>query len=257
MRTLTIQTMTSIWLQTLISVTLVSLVSFIGAVTISLSIDRLRKMLLLLVSFAAGSLIGDAFLHLLPEAYAQDDGSMRIPLLIITGIVVFFALEKFLHWRHCHIPTTEQHRHPVGLNNLIGDGFHNLLDGMIIAGAFLVDTTLGVATTLAVILHEIPQEIGDFSILIHAGYTKKRALFFNVISAIIAILGAVIALTIANSSAVAERYFIPLTIGGFIYIVAADLIPELKREEHLGKSAAQLGAMIVGIGLMALLLVLE
>lgn len=249
--------MTAIWIQTLLSVFVVSLVSFVGAVTLAMSMERLKRALLFFVSFAAGSLLGGAVLHLLPEAFADNNDSVRLPFLILTGIVAFFALEKFLHWRHCHVPTSEQHPHPVATSNLIGDAFHNTLDGMIIAGAFLVDTRLGVVTTVAVLLHEIPQEIGDFSILIHAGFSRKKALWFNFLSALSAILGAVITLIIGQESEIAHTVLVPLTIGGFIYIAAADLLPELKKEDHLGKSIAQLLAFIAGIGVMSLLLLLE
>lgn len=249
--------MGQIWLYSLLSVGLVSLVSVIGVVTISMNIEKLRRALLFLVSFAAGSLIGGAFLHLLPEAIEQDGNVLKKMYLIISGIIFFFALEKILFWRHCHIPTSEQHRHPVGLNNLIGDGAHNLIDGMIIAGSYLVSIPLGISTTVAVLLHEIPQEIGDYSILIYAGYTKGRALFLNLLSAVVAIVGAVLTLTIGTSVIHAQEYLIPLTIGGFIYIATADLIPELKEETHTGRSALQLFAMVLGVAVAAGMLLLE
>ncbi len=249
--------MTQTWIYTLLSVLGVSLASFVGLVTLSVSMEKLKKVLLFLVSFAAGSLIGGALFHLLPEAYSSDAAAQKAPLYIIVGIVVFFALEKYLHWRHCHTPTSEQHPHPVGISNLVGDGFHNFLDGIIIAGAYLVSPSLGFTTTLAVLLHEIPQEIGDFSILVHAGFTRGKALFFNLLSALTAVLGAIGTLLIGSSIEIAGTYLVPITVGGFMYIALADLIPEIKREEHTGKSILQLLMFIVGILMMAALLWLE
>ena len=141
--------------------------------------------------------------------------------------------------------------------NLVGDGFHNLMDGMIIAGSFLVNLPLGISTTLAVLLHEIPQEIGDFGILVHAGYSIRKALIFNFLSAISAVVGAVFTLAIGLKTENVSAFLVPFTIGGFIYIATADLIPELKKETALKKSLLQLLFILLGAGVMALLLVLE
>lgn len=249
--------MTETWLYTIGSVLIVSLISLIGVFMLAINLERLKKILLLLVSFAAGSLLGGAFLHLLPHAIEETENVERATFIILVGIILFFVLEKILRWRHCHIPTSEDHPHPVGINNLIGDGFHNLIDGMIIAGAYMVSVPVGIATTIAVLFHEIPQEIGDFSILIHAGYSRGKALFFNFLSALTAVLGAVLTLIIGSSVEKIHEYLIPFTIGGFIYIATADLIPELKKETNLKKSFAQLLALLFGIGIMALLLLLE
>lgn len=249
--------MTEVWIYTIISVFFVSLVSLIGILTLSIRMEKLKKILLFLISFAAGSLLGDAFIHLLPEAFEESDNATMIPFYILLGIVLFFILEKILHWRHCHIPTSDEHPHPLGINNIVGDGFHNFIDGMIIAASYMVSIPLGIATTIAVLLHEIPQEIGDFGILIYAGYTKKKALFFNYLSAFIAVIGAILTIIIGSSITGIKDFLIPFTIGGFIYIATADLIPELKKETALGKSAFQLVAFIFGIGIMALLLLME
>ncbi len=247
-----------IWIYTIASVVGISLASFVGLITLSISMDRLKRILLFLVSFAAGSLLGGAFFHLLPQAYTNTSvDSIVVPVYIIVGVVLFFALEKYLHWRHCHTPTSTQHPHPVGISNLIGDGFHNFLDGIIIAGAYLVNPGLGFTTTLAVVLHEIPQEIGDFSILIHAGYSRGKALFFNFLSALTAVIGAIATLAIGSQVSIAANYLVPITIGGFVYIAMADLIPEIKQEEHLGRSIGQLAIFMAGIGMMALLLLVE
>lgn len=249
--------MTTVWIYTIVSVVIVSAVSLIGVFTLSMGIDRMRKWLLYLVSFAAGGLLGDAFIHLLPEVFEESDAIGLISFYILVGFIIFLILEKIIFWRHCHLPTTETHPHPVGAINLIGDSFHNLIDGAIIAGSFMISIPVGIATTVAVILHEIPQEMGDFSILIHAGYTKAKALFFNLISAVISVLGAVATLMIGESVEHVTTFLIPFTIGGFIYIAAVDLIPEIRREEHTGRSLLQLLYFLLGIGIMALLLFAE
>lgn len=246
----------SIWFPTLLSVFIISLVSLIGVFSLTLALDKLRKWLLYLVSFAAGALLGDAFLHLLPEA-VEISSIERVSVLILVGIVVFFFLEKVIFWRHCHFPTTEQHVHSVGPMNLIGDGLHNFIDGAIIAGSFLVSVPLGVTTTIAVLLHEIPQEIGDFGILIHAGYTKRKALWFNFLSGCLAIVGAIVTLVIGDAVEGFTSSLVPITIGGFIYIAAADLLPEIHREEHTGRSFGQAIILLVGIAVMTLLLLLD
>jgi len=249
--------MTETWLYTILSVLGISLISFIGILTISIKLEKLKKVILFFVSFSAGSLLGGAFIHLLPEAYNEATNTEIIPFMILAGLLVFFILEKLLCWRHCHIPTSDDHPHPFGMNNLVGDGLHNLVDGVIIAGSYLVSVPVGIATTIAVVLHEIPQEIGDFGVLIHAGYSKKKALFFNFLSALTAVLGAVLTLTIGVKIEQVVAYLIPITVGGFIYIATADLIPELKKETNLGKSFGQLISLLLGIGIMSLLLLME
>ena len=249
--------MATTWFYTILSVFIVSLVSLVGVLTISISVEKLKKLLLFLVSFAAGALLGDAFIHLIPESYIENSNASLIPFFILLGIILFFILEKILFWRHCHIPTSQQHPHPLAVNNIVGDGFHNFIDGMIIAGSYMVSLPLGLATTLAVVMHEIPQEIGDFGILLFAGWTKRKAIFYNFLSALVAMAGAVLTLLIGSSISHLQDYLIPFTIGGFIYIATADLIPELKKETDLHKSAFQLAALLFGIGVMALFLLWE
>lgn len=246
-----------IWAYSIVSVIIVSLVSLIGVFTLSISDDKLKKWLLYLVSFAAGALLGDAFLHLIPEAFRLSDRYLMLSVNILLGLVIFFILEKFIYWRHCHVPTSEKHPHPLGVINLVGDGLHNFIDGVIIGSSYLISIPLGVTTTIAVLLHEVPQEIGDFSILLHAGYTKKKALLFNLLSASIAVFGAALILLIGDSVGQLADYLIPFTIGGFIYIAAADLLPEIHREDNTKKSILQLVFFLAGVGLMGLLLLLD
>lgn len=248
--------MPTIWAWALASVFLVSLISLIGVFFISINEQGMRRILFVLVSLAVGGLFGDSFIHLLPEAFRQSDG-VQTALYVLAGIFLFFILEKFLRWRHEHTLEAEPAIHPVGYINLMADGVHNLLDGMIIGAAYLVSRKVGIATTLAVILHEIPQEIGDFGILVQAGFTRKRALFFNFLSASLSILGALIALFLGLRGSHFSHFMAPLAAGGFIYIAGSDLLPELHKESKPAHSLTQMGAILVGAGLMLLLTLSE
>ena len=247
-----------VWVYSLGSVILVSLISLVGVFTLSLKTEQLKKILLFLVSFAVGGLFGDAFIHLLPESFEKLGINMVTSVCILSGIFLFFILEKFLRWQHCHIPTSHEHTHPVVTLNLIGDAVHNFLDGMIIAASYSVSIPIGIATTLAVILHEIPQEIGDFGILVHGGLTVRKALIFNLLSALTAIAGAILALAIGPMIKGFSLYLLPITAGGFLYIAGSDLIPELHSHDvKASHSFGQLACIILGVGLMALLVLLE
>jgi len=245
-----------VWIYALISVLLVSLFSFVGVLFLALKTKQLEKILLFLVSLAAGGLLGGAFIHLLPEA-VKGGWNLGVSTAVLVGILLFFIMEKFICWRHCHIPTSKNHPHPIAFMNLIGDGFHNFIDGLLIGGGFLVDISLGVTTSVAVILHEIPQEIGDFGVLIHGGFSKRKALIFNFVSALMALIGAVVALLVGAKMAGFTQVIIPFTAGGFIYIAGADLIPELKKETSFKKSLLQFLGLVLGILIMLLLTTLD
>jgi zinc and cadmium transporter len=248
-----------VWLYSLVSVIIVSLISLIGVITLALKKEILHKILLFLVSFAVGALFGDAFIHLLPEAFEESGANLVTSLYIILGIVIFFILEKFIRWHHCHLPAHEHHLHPVVALNLIGDGVHNFIDGMIIGATYLVSIPLGIATTLAVVLHEIPQEIGDFGVLIHGGLSIKKALIFNFLSAVTSILGAIFALVVGSHMKGFTAALVPITAGGFIYIAGSDLIPELHGGCDVKASNAfwQLVWLLAGVAIMAALLLIE
>jgi len=239
------------------SVFLVSLISFIGVFTLSLNAKRLRSILLFLVSFAAGALLGDAFIHLLPEVVEEFGFGIEVSLYIILGMLIFFIFEKFIQWNHCHIPTTKKHIHSFGVMNLVGDVLHNFIDGLVIGASYLVNLEVGIATTIAVILHEIPQEIGDFGVLLHSGFTASRALFFNFLSALTAVLGTIISLYFGSYFGEYNLFLLPLTVGGFIYIAASDLIPELHKELEISKSIMQLLGLMIGVTIMISLVFLE
>lgn len=245
------------WLATILSVFVVSLVSFVGILFLVLKKQLLQKLVFFLISFAAGSLLGGAFIHLLPEAIKELGVGFNFSFSVLAGILFFFVLEKFIFWRHCHIPTSKEHPHPLVFMNLIGDAFHNFIDGVIIAAGFLVSFPLGIATSLAVVLHEIPQEIGDFGVLVYGGFSKKKALFFNFLSALAAVLGAVLTLILGSRFIGVIPLVISFTAGGFIYIASSDLIPELKKENNISKSALQFLGLLLGIILMSLLSLYE
>ena len=248
-----------IWFYSIISVVLVSLVSLVGVFTLSLKKERLQRITLLLVSFAVGGLFGDAFIHLLPESFEQLGIKLETSLYVLAGILIFFVLEKFIRWRHCHMPASPQQLHPVVSLNLIGDGVHNLIDGMVIAASYMVNVQLGITTTLAVILHEIPQEMGDFGVLIYGGFSVKKALFFNFFSGVTAVAGALISLLIGQYIEGYTLLLMPITAGGFLYIAGSDLIPELHHgcDFKLSFVVGQFIAIVSGIAVMVLLLFLE
>ena len=247
----------AVLIYSLLSVIIVSLISFIGVLTLSLNIKRLRKILLFLVSFAAGALLGDAFIHLLPEVVEEFGFRIEISLYIILGMLIFFVIEKFIHWNHCHVPASKNHTHSFGVMNLIGDGLHNFIDGLVIGASYLVSLPIGIATTIAVILHEIPQEIGDFGVLIHSGFKVPKALLYNFLTAITAILGALISLYFGNLVENYNLFLIPFTVGGFVYIASSDLIPELHKEVEIHKSIMQLFGLIFGMLIMLSLIFFE
>ena len=248
--------MIEIWFFSLLSVFLVSCISLIGLFTFSLKKNTLRKILLYFVSFSVGGLLGDAFVHLLPESI-KIVNEVLLSFYILFGIIVSFIVEKFIHWRHCHIPTSKEHPHPFVIMNLIGDSVHNFIDGLIIGASYLTSFQLGFATTIAVILHEIPQEIGDFSVLIYGGFKRRKALFLNFITALAAVLGTITSLVIGSYVENLTSFLLPFAIGNFIYIASSDLIPELHKETDPRKSFIQLMMLILGIGIMFLLLFLE
>lgn len=255
-----------VWVFAVGSVLLVSLVSLAGVFTLSLGRARLERVMFLLVSFAVGAMLSGALLHLIPRAYEQLEDGALIGSLVLAGVLSFFVMEKFLHWRHHHGMPAEEgdihghyHGHhpgvaPFATMNLLGDAVHNLIDGMIIAAAYLVSIPAGIVTTLAVMLHEIPQEIGDFGVLVFGGYSPKRALLYNFLSGLVGVVGAVFALVIGARVEGFADYLLPITAGAFIYIAGSDLIPELnqRHSNSAAQSAMQLVMMVLGASVMLL-----
>jgi len=229
------------------STLLVSLISLIGALFLAVKENFLKKILLALVSFASGALLGGAFFHLIPESFSTLDDSIFIA--VVLGVVVFFLLEKSL-WRHCH--EKECPVHPFAYLNLVGDGVHNFIDGIAIAASFLSSQSLGIITTTAVLMHEIPQELGDFGVLLFGGFSKRKAIFLNFLSAILAVSGALVTYFLI-SYLPPTSYILAFTAGGFIYIATTDLIPELHKETGTKISIVEIVFLLLGIILMMLL----
>ncbi len=247
-----------IWAYTLVSVFVVSLISLVGVLSLVANKNWLQHILLYLVSFSVGALLGDVFIHIIPHIAEGRGFTFGMGLNFLLGIILFFIIEKFVHWHHCH---KAEHTHkikPMAYTNLIGDGFHNFLDGVIIASSFMVSVPVGIATTIAVILHEIPQEIGDFGVLIYAGFKTKTALIFNFASALLAVIGAIVTLVVLQNVEGLETIMLAIAGGGFIYIAGSDLIPELHKEACSRCGAFfQLMFIVFGMAIMALLLLIE
>lgn len=246
-----------------LSVAAVGAVSLAGLLTLSMSEQRVRRLATFFVSFAVGALLGDTFLHLVPEIFANARGrdAFRASLLILAGMLLFFVVEKLLrqeHLLHRHARSAPIARPELAAVNLLGDAIHNYIDGLLIGASWLASPALGLSTTLAVLLHEIPQELGDFGILIHSGLAPRRAVLLNAGSAAVAILGtatAVLAGAVAHERVVA--LLVPVTAGGFVYIAAANLIPELQHDRTLRALFVQTALISGGILVMALLTLVE
>jgi len=244
------------------SVVAVSLVSLAGIFVFSIREQSLKNALHVLVALAAGALLGDAVIHLIPEAL-EEMAALSFSLATLSGMVIFFILEKVLRWHHHHHahdtghPEIDASVSPLGPLVLAADGVHNFIDGVVIGTSYLVSIPAGIATTIAVFLHEIPQEVGDFSLLLFAGYSRRKALVLNFISGSVAVLGTAVALIIGGSLESFNAAAAAVTAGGFIYIAAADLVPELHEKHSAKDSLAQLLALILGIGAMFALVLLE
>lgn len=232
---------------TLLAVLIVSSISLVGVFFISLKRSLLNKILTILVAFASGALLGGAFLHLIPEAFEACECQL-VYIYVLVGIILFFLIEKILYWRHCH--DDECDIHAFTYMNLIGDAVHNFIDGLIISAAFIGGIPLGITTSLAILFHEIPQEIGDFAVLVHGGFSRKKALLFNFLSALVALFGVLVGHFLSGQIDNFTPYLLAFSAGGFIYIAASDLIPELHKTKHIKSSALQFIFMIVGMTLM-------
>jgi zinc and cadmium transporter len=239
----------------LLSTLVVSSISLIGLILIFVKVKNLQKITLFLVSFAVGGLLGDAFIHLIPQSFEFFKDKSTASIFILIGILIFFVMEKILRWHHCHeINCHQEEKHVITLN-LVGDSVHNYIDGALIAASFQISTFVGLTTTLAVILHEIPQEIGDFGIFIHHGVSVKKTIFYNFISGLTSLLGV---FTIFLFNYDFSSYIIPFTAGGFIYLALTDLTPELHRHDpKISIALTQLFSIILGLSLMFCLLFLE
>jgi zinc and cadmium transporter len=224
-----------------------ALIALSGSLTLLLPPHRLQRLLLPMVAFAAGTLLGGALLHMLPEAIARRGPGEPVFLWLLAGFTTFFALEQLLHWRHSHNINASERR-PLTYLVLVGDALHNLLGGLAVGAAFVADIRLGIGAWLAAAAHEVPQELGDFAVLVHGGWSRGTALLYNFLSASTFVLGGVIAW--AASAAIDVWFLLPFAAGNFVYIAASDLIPEVKEHHGWGHNVIHLIALIAGIGLL-------
>lgn len=236
----------------LISAFGIALLSIIGIIALSIKDKILHKILVLFVSFSAGTLLGGAFFHLLPEAIEGLNQPITVFQYTIIGIGVFFILERILRWHHCHEVDCEVHGH-IGHLNLIGDAMHNLIDGIILISAFSVSNSLGFAVVLSIALHEVPQEISDYGVLLYSGFKKTKALIYNFISALTVVMGVGIGYLLINEIRVLNSVLLSLAAGGFIYIAMSDLIPELHKEKNINKSVIAFIVFTIAVICMLLL----
>jgi len=225
---------------------LISFIAFVGMLVLFLKEKLLNEILLILVAFSAGALMGGSFLHLLPEVILKSI-DIEIFWWVLAGFIFFFLMEKVLQWHHCH---KTKHAHSFGYMNLIGDAIHNFTDGLIIAASFIANIPLGIATTIVIAAHEIPQEIGDFGVLIYSGFKKFRALILNFIVALIIVIGGLTGYFISAYIEQSTFFLLPLAAGGFIYIAASDLIPEIRKEAEVKKSFLIFVMFLIGILVM-------
>jgi len=221
-----------------------AVISLVGAFAVILTRSRFEKIVELLVAFAAGALIAGAFFHLIPEAVEAMGNDLPVYLWIVGGIVGFGILEQYIHWHHCHLPPGE-HKKPFSYLILVADTVHNLIDGLAVGASFVAGTGIGITTTLAVIAHEIPQELGDFGILIHGGWEKSKALWFNFFSSLTFIVGALIIYFLRTRTEPA--FLLAFAAGSFIYIAAVDIIPEISRECTPAQKITRYSFFVLGV----------
>lgn len=245
---------TILWI--LLAITIVSLISLVGIITLGMKEKTLHRILPYLITFSGGALLGDTFLHILPEL-SEEGFHTDTAVVFLAGIVLFFFLEKFLHWHRCHTHQHEEAVHTRVYITQIGDTIHNMIDGVVIASSFFVSVPLGIASTIAIILHEIPQEIGNFGILIHGGWSKVKALWYNLLTALSAFIGGFIVIFMGEHASDYIPWLLALTGANFLYLALSDILPELHDEHEIGRILFHGLYLVFGIAIMVLLLGLE
>ncbi len=227
----------------IVSATVINgMMAFTGGVALLISEKKLYKVIRYLISFSAGVLFAGAVFHLMSESI-EEIGNFTTNILLYTGFLSFFIFERYLWWHHCHNGGCKTH--PVSYLILAGDGLHNLIDGMVIAAAFLTDIKLGILTTILILVHELPQELGDFAVLVHAGWKPEKALFYNFLSQLTAVIGGLLAylsIKVVDYS----PYLLGFAAGGFIYIAASDLIPQIHKHSEEGKATVFISIFLLG-----------
>ncbi|MGV8150460.1 MAG: ZIP family metal transporter [Candidatus Woesearchaeota archaeon] len=247
----------------ILSVIIVSIISLIGTIIFFIKETSLKKVLLYVVSFAVGALLGDVFIHLLPEAFGEYDAT-KTAIYILGGVVFSFIVEKIIHWNHRHVHKKDEshkdHPHAFAVMNLFGDAFHNFIDGILIATSYVISIPVGIATTIAVIFHEIPQEIGDFGVLLAGGFSKSKAILMNILVGATAVLGTIVGFVLINTESMLA-FLLPFSAGNLLYIVLADLIPQLHKSAHeegsLKITVWQVIMIVIGIASMFALTLIE
>jgi len=226
---------------------MMSVIALVGAVTMVLSERTRERLILPLVAFSAGSLLGGALLHMIPEAIERSDGSYATYLWVLIGFTTFFALEQFLHWHHWHDDATNR-KSPLSHLMVAGDSLHNFLGGVAVAGAFLVDVSLGITTWVVAAAHEVPQELGKYGVLLHGGWGKGRALLVSVASSLTFLIGGVLTYVVSVDSDLA--FLVPFAAGNFLYISASDLVPEVNKHHSIRINLLHFGSFVAGIVLL-------
>jgi len=232
---------------------LMCLLALVGVITLPLSERTLNRLLLPLVALSAGSLLGGAFFHMIPESIEKIGTNISVYIYVVGGFAFFLLLEQLLHWHHCHRGETYCKK-PQTYLILIGDGIHNFIGGIAVAGTFLIDIRLGISTWLAAAAHEVPQEMGDFGVLVHGGWSRKKALFLNFLSALTFLLGGLLTYMLSFSDWI--YYLIPFAAGNFIYIGASDLIPEVNKHESFSRNILHFCCFCIGILVLLVLRIL-
>jgi zinc and cadmium transporter len=235
---------------TLATTVAISLTAWVGVLTLFLRDELVDDLLLGLVALAAGSLLGGAFLHLLPRAVAETGGDDTLPVFgyVLVGFCLFYVLEAFLHWHHHH--GTDHDHEPVTYLVLVSDTLHNFVDGLVVAGAFLVSVDLGIVTSIAIALHEVPQEVGDFGVLVYGGFDRRTALVLNYLTQSTVVLGGVVGYLLGDVVVDLPEILLPFAAGNFVYIASSDLIPEIKDETAPLRSVLYFLVFVAGIVLM-------
>ncbi len=228
---------------------LMSAIALSGSITLVLKKKTLEKILLPLVALAAGSLIGGALFHMLPISIDKIKNNHLVFLFVALGFLTFLALEQFMHWHHCQRRITDN-KEPVTYLILIADGLHNFIGGLAVAGVFLVDVQLGITTWLAAAAHEVPQELGDFGVLLKGGWKKREALLFNLISGLTFLVGGMVAYFSSTQLNINTDYLIPFGAGNFIYIAASDLIPQVNKEDSVKGNIIHYLSFVFGLILL-------